>query len=124
MTLTQNVDPNAYYAIRNKDIEAVNEYINDNKTATWFSKHDEQSLKKGRGASKVITSELIYYYMTIYNIPMECQKWHLSRLITLIRVCALESAPKKDMPLQEIYKQNSALNKARLSKMKSKGAKH
>lgn len=118
MTITQNVDPNVYYAIGSSEMDKINEYINDPQTATWFSKQDEKEPKRN---SRQVTSELIYYWMTSYNIPMECQKWHLNRLMTLIRVCALENTPKKDMSLKEIYKQNTALNNARRAKYKTRG---
>lgn len=118
MTITQNVDPNVYYAISNSDMEKISKYINDPQTATWFRKEDAKGPKRN---SRQVTSELIYYWMTAYNIPMECQKWHLNRLMTLIRVCALESTPKQDMSLKEIYKQNTALNNARRAKYKTRG---
>jgi len=115
MTLTQNVDPKIYYCIPSFELRKIDEYINDPMTATTFNENNKN------GGKEIITSEIIYYWMTIYNIPFECQKWHLSRLITLVRVCAIKSAPEKKMSTKEVMARNKALNKARRAKYKTKG---
>lgn len=116
MTLTQNVDPNVYTAITQDIIDRVTTYINASMTATTFSNEEDRG-----GRFKVITSELIYYWMIKNNIPFECQKWHLDRLLTLIHVCNVENGPKKKMSSQEILRQNHALNEARKAKFKTRG---
>lgn len=115
MTINQNVDPNVYYVLTNTEIKAINEYIEDEKTATTFSNNDR------RDSRQVVTSELIYYWMTAYNISIECQKWHLSRLLTLIRIASIENAPKKKMSKQAILSQNRSLNAARRKALGSRG---
>ena len=115
MTITQNVKPEVYYALTNEHIEAVNKYISDDKTATTFSNTREAPSRA------IITSELIYYWMTQFNIPMECQKWHLSRLLTLIRIASIKNAPDKKMSKREILSQNRALNAARRKSLRTKG---
>lgn len=76
MTLTQNVDPNVYKALTPQLLAEVSAYIDASMTATTFP-------KRGNRASnhEIVTSEIIYYWMVSYNIPFECQKWHLSRLL-------------------------------------------
>lgn len=115
MTLTQNVDPNIYYCISPLDMAKIDDYINDPMTATTFGDSN-----KG-GTRETITAEIIYYWMTCYNIPFECQKWHLGRLIALIRVCAAKNAPPKKMSAKEIMSRNKALNQARRAKLNSRG---
>lgn len=112
MTLTQNVDPEVYARIDNKIIAQIADYIKDPMTATWFS------AKKRGGVKRVITSELLYYQMVAYNIPFECQKWHLNRLLTLIRVCEEENQPKKKKSQRESLMEQAAINKARRAKKK------
>lgn len=108
MTLTQNVDPNVYRHLTRDNVLKINEYIGDSMTATWFS--DKKKTRPGR---QKITSELIYCWMIEFGIPFECQKWHLSRLLTLIRVCEAENRPKKKASKQDLLSQYASLNAAR-----------
>lgn len=86
MTITQNVDPMVYYAIPESEMTRINDYMADKMTATWFGSSN------GRN-NRIVTAELIYSWMISLNIPFECQKWHLERLMTLIRVCNEENKP-------------------------------
>lgn len=113
MTLTQNVDPEVYDRIDNDVIKQIADYIKDPMTATWFS-----NSKKRGGTKRVITSELLYYQMVAYNIPFECQKWHLNRLLTLLRVCEEENQPRKKKSQREALMEQAAINRARRAKSK------
>ena len=99
-----------------ENVEAVIAYINAPMTATTFPKDPN-----GKTNKEIVTAELIYYWMISYNIPFECQKWHLNRLLTLIRVCGVKNAPPKKMSKVEIMRNNAALNAARRAKLHSKG---
>lgn len=114
MTITQNVDPEVYFRLTDENINTINKYIESPMTATTFSDN-------GHSSREIITSELIYYWMISLNIPMECQKWHLNRLLTLIRVCNIKNAPAKKMSRREIMNRNAALNAARRKKLNSTG---
>ncbi len=116
MTLTQNVDPNVYRALTPENISIINQYIEAPMTATTFSED-----RSGKTNRKVITAELIYYWMIALNIPFECQKWHLNKLLTLIKVCNIKNAPPKKMSKRDIMSRNSALNAARRNQLHSKG---
>ena len=116
MTITQNVDPDTYNRITKKHIDQVNEYIDAPMTATTFSE-----TKNGKRNKEIITSELIYYWMISLNIPFECQKWHLNRLITLVRVCSIKNAPDKKTNKRDLMSQYAALNAANRQKFNSKG---
>ena len=110
------VDPSVYRRIPVSAIKKINEYISDPMTATTFSEDPNQ-----RRNREIITAEIIYYWMVALEIPFECQKWHLNRLITLIRVCNIKNAPSKNMSKGEIYRQNTALNAARRKMHGTKG---
>ena len=114
MTITQNVDPEVYFRLTDENINTINKYIESPMTATTFSDN-------GHSSREIITSELIYYWMISLNIPMECQRWHLNRLLTLIRVCNIKNAPAKKMSRREIMDRNAALNAARRKKLNSTG---
>lgn len=117
MTLTKNVKPDVYNHITRENMNDVVNYIGDPMTATTFYKDD-----KGANNRETVTSELIYYWMIASNIPFDpCQKWHLNRLITLIRVCGIKNTPPKKRSRREIMSRNAALNAARRQQMNSKG---
>jgi hypothetical protein len=116
MTLTQNVSDDVYNRLSTENIRQINEYINAPMTATWFNER-----KNGSQRSEQITSELIYYWMIALNIPFECQKWHLNRLLTLVRICNIKNQPSKKMSRNEILSQNAALNAARKKQLNSRG---
>lgn len=114
MTLTQNVDPLVYNFIDNSVLKQITDYIEDSMTATWFSED------KKPPSREIVTSELIYYWMVALQIPFECQKWHLNRLMTLIKICSIKNDPSKNKKKMSA-KERSALNKARRAKHHSKG---
>jgi len=116
MTLTQNVDPEVYNYLTNGNIKEINEYIEAPMTATYFS--DEKTSKTSR---EQVTAELIYYWMIAFNIPFECQKWHLNRLLTLIKVCNIKNQPPKKRSKKDIMSRNAALNAARRKQLNTKG---
>ena len=116
MTLTQNVNPKVYNFLTDENIRDVNAYIEAPMTATWFSNSNT-----GKQNQEQITAELVYYWMIALNIPFECQKWHLNRLLTLIRVCEVKNSPPKKMSKREILSRNAALNAARRKQLNSKG---
>ena len=115
MTITQNVNPEVYNGLTSENIKQIHDYIEDPMTATTINSRNTGNSRR------IMTSELIYFYMLSFGIPVEFQKWHLNRLITLIRVCEIENAPNKKMSRSEIMSRNSALNKARKAKLHTKG---
>ena len=116
MTLTQNVDPLVYQCITNSHIDAVNAYIEEPMTASTVKEE-----KGGPINRQQITSELIYYWMTAYHIPFECQKWHLNRLLMLIRICNAENKPPKKRSKRDLYRHHAEVNAANRKKFNSKG---
>lgn len=124
MTLTQNVDDVVYVALSQQNFKEISEYIDNKMTATWFS--DSKTSPNVPGRKEVITSELIYYWMIALEIPFECQKWHLNRLLTLIKVCnakakAANSKKGSNVNKREILSKNAELNAARRKKLGTSG---
>lgn len=116
MTISQNVDDRVYDFLSQEDIKSIIAYIEAPMTATTFNDKNQTNSKK-----EVMTAEIFYYYMTALNIPFECQKWHLNRLLTLIRVCAIKSQPEKKMSAAENRSWRKAQNAARRAKLGSRG---
>jgi hypothetical protein len=110
MTVTQNVNDAIYNLITSDNILTVHAYINAPMTATTFS-NDKKNVTR-----EVITAEIIYYSMIASNIPFECQKWHLNKLLTLINVCNIKNNPPKKMNKKDLARRNTSLNAARKQK--------
>lgn len=113
MTITKNVDPNIYVCLTAENIQEIVNYINAPMTATTIR-------DTGKSNHEIVTSELIYYWMISLNIPVKFEKWHLNRLITLIRVCSIKNQPAKKMSRGEIMQRNAALNAARKKRWNTK----
>lgn len=115
MTTTQNVNPKAYSFLTVENMNEINSYIEAPMTATTIKE------MPGRRGGEEVTSELIYYWMIALNIPFECQKWHLNRLLTLIRVCNIKNQPPKKQSARATLNQYNAINAARRKQLNSKG---
>ena len=115
MTITQNVKDETYNRLTKSNIDEINNYISESRTATTFSDN-----KSGTNR-EIITSELMYYWMISLNIAMECQKWHINRLLTLIRVCNVKNTSPKKMNKREIASRYASLNAARRKQFNSRG---
>lgn len=115
MTITQNVDSKVYDYATNDNVNEVSRYIEAEMTATTFNNQQKTNNRE------IITAEIIYYWMIALNIPFECQKWHLNRLLTLVRVCNLKNTPPKKMNKKSVASRNTALNAARKQSLNSEG---
>ena len=116
MALTKNVDPRVYDHLTVDNVNQINAYIEAPMTATTFS-----DIHKRGNSREQITAEILYYDMVALNIPFECQKWHLNRLLTLIKVCDIKNQPAKKMGKGEVMRRNAALNAARRKQLNTRG---
>ena len=116
MTLTQNVNPDIYFHLSKENVEQIKNYIDAPMTATTFRRDN-----RGGSNREQVTAELIYYWMIALNIPFECQKWHLNRLLTLVRVCNIKNQPAKKMSKRKLMSRNRALNEARKKRLNTRG---
>lgn len=118
MTLTPDVPQEIYSNLTVENVQAINDYVASKQSATWF-REDQAAARSG----KVITSELIYFWMIHHRIPVQFESWHLNRLITLIRVCNEENKPpsKNKMSKADSAERRRALNAARREKLGTSG---
>lgn len=116
MTLTQNVNPETYNFLSKDNFAEINNYIQDPMTASTVSDKGNK-----RASREIVTSELIYYWMIALTIPMKCEKWHLNRLLMLIRICEAKQEKPKKMSKGDIMRSNRSLNAARRKASGSRG---
>lgn len=115
MNLTQNVDPEVFKHLPKSVYQQIIDYIGDPMTATTFSNENS------RRSREIITSEIIYYWMVSLNIPVSFEKWHLNRLLTLIKVCSIKNAPPKKMGKKEAAMRQHSLNASRRAALHTRG---
>lgn len=117
MIITPDIDPNVINRCTQDNLNSIQAYIDSNQSATTFGFMPER-----RGQGEIITSELIYFWMTNFNIPFECETWHLNRLFSLIKIANIKnSKPGKKMPRNEIAQRNRDLNAERKSRLGTSG---
>jgi hypothetical protein len=116
MLLTPNPPGDFLQILSKENLESINAYIDRKMTATWFSEQPGAPR-----SSEVITSELIYYWLTVFQIPFECENWHLNRLFTLIRICNVKQAKPKKMSRSEVAQRNRELNAQRRQQLGTSG---
>lgn len=99
--------------------EKLNTYLNAKHSATWFSDPPNQ-----RKSTQTVTSELIYFWMTTYNIPFECENWPFARLMNLIRIASIKNDPdkgKKKRNKSQMLSERAMLNQKRREELGTTG---
>lgn len=97
-------------------VTEVNAYINSPQSATKFGELPEKRVQ-----GEVITSELIYYWMSAFGLNWEAQEWHLNRLFSLIRIANNKNTPPKKMSRAERARQMHELNEKRKAELNTRG---
>lgn len=113
MMLLDEISPEVFRKLIEKHGSEINDYVSSKQTATTVP-----DVPGGTQNRETKTAELIYYWMISLGIPMECQYWHLNRLLMLIRVVNFKNEPKKT---KMSVKDRRALNKARQRQYGTKG---
>lgn len=116
MMLTPKIPGEIFSKFSSEHFEAINAYIESPQSATTFGE-----MPKSRSRKEIITSELIYYWMVLFNIPFECQHWHLNRLLTLIRVCNMKNSKPKKVSKHETAMKYRQLNEQRRAQFNTSG---
>lgn len=115
MILSPEVSEDVLLRLTEEDYFKIRSYIDAKMTATTFS--DRQV-----GPSReIITAELIYFWMITFHVPIECENWHLNRLLTLIRVCNIKNQTPKKMNKAELAARNRELNARRRAQFGTRG---
>ena len=116
MIIDPDIDPDVMYLCTQANVIEIQEYIDSPQSATTFG-----SMPTRRGPGEVITSELIYYWMVAFNIPFECEYWHLNRLFSLIRICNIKNSPPESVSRNELAQRYADLNAQRKAELGTRG---
>lgn len=96
-----------------ENLQLINDYIKDPCTATTVN---DRSPKR-RSEQGILTAEVIYVEMFMRQFPIECEHWHLNRLLMALQVWdAFNSGPNNKMSKKQTaayYRQQNAANRAR-----------
>lgn len=117
MILTPEYPPNVFDRFTPDNFQEINQYIEAKMTATTFQENNRRSTP----AREIITSELVYYWMVTFNVPMECQYWHLNRLFTLLKVFSLKNSKPEKVSRRELLARNRELNAKRKAELGTTG---
>ena len=114
MTINQ-VNDIVYSLLSSDQYKEIFDYINDPMTATTINDN-----RPNKGRREIVTSEVIYYRMISYGIPIELEKWHLNNLMTLISVFAIKGGGEKKMSRAEAAAYQRSINESRIRKGKKR----
>ena len=116
-----NVDDDTFLDIRglkNEQIIKIRDYIENPMTAQKF--RDDGKTQSGMPSKELVTSELVYYWMTALQIPFEAERWNFNRLIALVRLASIKNAPEKKETAAEARKRTAETNRAMRAKYAKK----
>ena len=97
MTIGEVPPDIVYLSIAEEDLIRIHDYIEDPQTATTICdlKPDDPN------SQEYETSETLYYYMFKLGIPKECERWHINRLMALLKIYDTKDNPDNKMTEQE-----------------------
>lgn len=117
MCQTPEIPNSAWLTLNQEFLKKVSDYMEDSQTATTIKKLQSS----GANRREIVTAELLYFYMTQFNIPPQYEHWHLNRLMTLLDVCSVKSAPSKKMGRKEAAQMRATQNAQMRARLGSKG---
>lgn len=121
MTINPPDDDLVFELIGASEYEKIAQYMQKPMTGRHFYKPPERKGKKSRRPGPTTTAEDVYYAMVQYGIPLECENWHFSRLMALIRTFQQKGGSGERMTPMQQARFWDELNNQRRAKLKSKG---
>lgn len=110
MVVTPDISDEVLNRLTTQDYATIEAYINSPETATTFPPGPPE-----KGPHERVTAELVYYWMSAFQIDWQAQYWHLNRLLTLIRVCNVKQNPPKKRTPEELARWYREENARRLA---------
>lgn len=117
MVVSGKTPDNFIESLEIEQYKAISDYINSRQSATWFNEEEPK-----KGSSETITSELVYYWMIQFQIPLQpTESWHFNRLMTLIKIAGIKQTKPKKVNKRELAEQYRKINEQRRAELGSKG---
>jgi hypothetical protein len=117
MVVDEDVDPDILYQCSQTNLNEIQAYISSTESATTFGR-----LPEPRGPSREkVTSELIYYWMITYKIPFEADRWHLNRLLSLIKIYSVKNAKPVKRSASQMAAERARINAERKAQFQTSG---
>ena len=114
MILDEDVEDDIIYAFTPTDLKQVETYLAKDQTATTFPEEKKSNEPK---SNELMTSELIYYYLgQIQCLSPTIENWHLSRILTLIRVASFKNKGEQKLNKKEALAQCEDIREANMRK--------
>lgn len=114
MIMDEDVEDDIIYAFTPSDMKKVEAYIAKDQTATTIPEEKNSNEPK---SNELMTSELIYYYLgQIQCLTPTIENWHLSKVLTLIRVASFKQKPEKELNKKEALAQCEDIREANMRK--------
>lgn len=114
MIMDKDVEDDIIYAFTPSDMKKVENYIAKDQTATTIPEEKKSNEPK---SNELMTSELIYYYLgQIQCLTPTIENWHLSRVLTLIRVASFKQKPEKELDNKQALAQCEDIREANMRK--------
>lgn len=117
MLLTPDVSSDVLNRMTEDQVRAIDAYINDPMTGTTIN---ELTQNKSR-TSERLSNELIYFWMSQYNIDKSHEHDHLNRLFTIIKVHHAKTQKPQKMNKQKNIQTMAELNAQRKAKLGTTG---
>lgn len=117
MLMTPNAPSDVLMRLTEDDVLAIDAYINDPMTGSTI----HELPHRGPRSSEQISSELIYFWMSQFQIDKDCEHWHLNRLFTLIKIHHAKSQKQQRVPRQKTAQTMAEINAARKAQLGTSG---
>jgi hypothetical protein len=117
MVVTPGIPQEIVYALTPEQSERLVNYLQEERTASSVPDH-----ATSKGVSEVVTSELIYTWLTLAKIPFQpTESWNLSRTMMLIRMVSFKQSPPEKQDDRKIMSDWKAENERRLAMYNTTG---
>lgn len=121
MTVNPPEDETIFELLSPKDYEKIALYMQRAMSGRQFYRPTNRKGKTRKRPGQSMTAEDVYYTMVQYGIPLECENWHFSRLMALIRTFQQKGGGGERMTPMQQARFWDELNNQRRAKMRSKG---